>query len=200
MLVAQSCPTLCDPVDCSPPGSSVHGILQERALEWVAFPFSRGSSRPRDQTQVSCIAGRFFTIWATKNPSIRIKELPMFPFWKLHRFCLMPTRCPVLGKRGKMRERRIIQVAVSKTGSCQVEVCGKRDCDQASPGCGRGWCPVLRFRETGRQHPGSPALPGPQWPHPPACPHSHPPALSGLPQSGPRGGPAPLAGQHHTAT
>ena len=60
--VAQSCPTLCDPVDCSLPGSSVHGILQTR-MEWVTVPFSRGYSRPRDQTQVSYIAGRFFTIW-----------------------------------------------------------------------------------------------------------------------------------------
>ena len=51
--------------DCSPPGSSVHGILQPRILEWVAISSSRGSSWPRDQTQVSCIAGRFFTIWAT---------------------------------------------------------------------------------------------------------------------------------------
>ena len=59
--VAQSCPTLCDPVDCSPPGSSVHGILEARILEWVAISFSRGSFRPRDQTQVSCIAGRHFT-------------------------------------------------------------------------------------------------------------------------------------------
>ena len=59
--VAQSCPTLCDPMDCSPPGSSVHGILQARILEWVAISFSRGSSQPRDRTQVSCIAGRFFT-------------------------------------------------------------------------------------------------------------------------------------------
>ena len=61
-LVAQSCPTLCDPVDCSPPGSSDNGILQARILEWVAMLSSRGSSQPRDQTQVSCIAGRFFTI------------------------------------------------------------------------------------------------------------------------------------------
>ena len=53
--VAQSCPTLCDPVDCSPPGSSIHGILQARILEWVAISFSRGSSRPRDGTHVSCI-------------------------------------------------------------------------------------------------------------------------------------------------
>ena len=50
-----------------PPGFSVHGILQARILEWVAIPFSRGSYQPRDQTQVSCTAGRFFTIWATKE-------------------------------------------------------------------------------------------------------------------------------------
>ena len=53
--IAQSCLTLCDPTDCSPPGSSVHGILQARTLEWVSIPFSRGSSWPRDQTGVSCI-------------------------------------------------------------------------------------------------------------------------------------------------
>ena len=58
---AQSRLTLCDPTDCSPPGSSVHGILQARILEWVAMPFSRGSSHPRDWTQVSCIVGRFLT-------------------------------------------------------------------------------------------------------------------------------------------
>ena len=50
------------PMDCSPPGSSFHGILQARLLEWVAIPFSRGSSRPKDRTWVSCIADRFFTI------------------------------------------------------------------------------------------------------------------------------------------
>ena len=54
--VAQSCLTLCDPMDYT-----VHGILQARILEWVAIPFSRGSSQPRDQTHVSCIAGRSFT-------------------------------------------------------------------------------------------------------------------------------------------
>ena len=59
--VAQSCPTLCNPMDCSLPGFSVHGIFQARVLEWVAISFSRGSSRPRDQTQVSLIAGRHFT-------------------------------------------------------------------------------------------------------------------------------------------
>ena len=60
--VAQSCPTLCDPMDCSLPGSLVHGILQARILKWVSISFSRGSSRPSDRTQVSCIVGRCFTI------------------------------------------------------------------------------------------------------------------------------------------
>ena len=58
----QSCDTLCDPTDCSPPGSSIRGILQARILEWVAIPFFRGSSRPRDQTQVSHIVSRRFTV------------------------------------------------------------------------------------------------------------------------------------------
>ena len=65
--VAQSHPTLWDSMECSLPGSSVHGILQARILEWVAIPFSRGSSWPRGWTWDSCIAGRFFTIWATRE-------------------------------------------------------------------------------------------------------------------------------------
>ena len=59
--VVKSCPTLCDPMDCSPPGSSVHGIFQARVLEWVAISSSRGSSRPRDWTHVSCTVGGSFT-------------------------------------------------------------------------------------------------------------------------------------------
>ena len=62
VLVSLSSPALCDPVDRSPPGSSVHGILQAKILEWVVIPFSRGSSRPGGQTWVSCIAGRFFPV------------------------------------------------------------------------------------------------------------------------------------------
>ena len=65
VLVDQSCLILCNPMDCSPSGSSVHGILQARILKWVAIPFSRGSSQPRDWTQVSCIAGRFSTVWTS---------------------------------------------------------------------------------------------------------------------------------------
>ena len=66
--VTQSCPTLCDPMDCSLPGSSLHGILQARVLEWVATSFSRGSSQPRDRTQISHIPGRCFNLWATYTP------------------------------------------------------------------------------------------------------------------------------------
>ena len=76
---------LCDPMDCSPPGSSIHEILQARILEQVAISFSRGSSQPRDWTQVSCVAGRFFTLWATReapwNRGIYFgdkKSLPVF--------------------------------------------------------------------------------------------------------------------------
>ena len=66
-LVVQSCLTLYDPMDCNLPGSSIHGIFQARVLEWVAISFSRGSSRSRDQTRVSHIVGRSFTIWATRE-------------------------------------------------------------------------------------------------------------------------------------
>ena len=74
VLVAQSRPTLCIPMDCSLPGCSVYGILHARILEWVTKPFSRGSFQPRYRTQVSCISGRFFTIWTT---------------WEAH-FCSLP--------------------------------------------------------------------------------------------------------------
>ena len=69
-MLSQSCWTLCDPMDCSPPGSSVHGILQARILEWVAMPFSRGSSQPTDWTHVfhvSCIGRWVLYHWATRE-------------------------------------------------------------------------------------------------------------------------------------
>ena len=75
--VVQSCPTLCDPTDYT-----VHGICQARILEWVAIPFSRVSSQPRDQTQVSHIAGGFFTSWTTREAKIKgyvlIKSHPSY--------------------------------------------------------------------------------------------------------------------------
>ena len=73
-LVTLSCLTLCDPMDCGQPqrpGSSVHGVLQARILEWAAMPSSKRSSQPRDWTQVSHISGRFFTIWAIKEDQER---------------------------------------------------------------------------------------------------------------------------------
>ena len=76
VLVTQ-CPTLCDPMEGSPPSSSVRGILQPRTLEWVAFPFSRGSSQRRGWTQVSHIAGRFFL---SHHGSPRILEWVAWPF------------------------------------------------------------------------------------------------------------------------
>ena len=73
VVVVQSCQTLCDAMDCSPPGS-FHGISQARILEWFAMPFSTGSSPPRDQTCVSCIAGRFFT---TEPPGKPVRDSDM---------------------------------------------------------------------------------------------------------------------------
>ena len=67
VLITQLCPNLRNPEDCSLPGSSICGILQVRILEWVAISFSRGSSLPRDQTQVSCIAASYFTNQATRE-------------------------------------------------------------------------------------------------------------------------------------
>ena len=89
-------------MDYSPPGSPVHGILQARVLEWVATPSSRGSSRPRDRTWVSCIAGRFLTLWATKrilyhlshqgshiiHAEKTIQWIACFPSWRYSFFCL----------------------------------------------------------------------------------------------------------------
>ena len=66
-LATKLCPTLCDPMDCSPAGSSVHGISQARILEWAATSSLRGSSQPRDQILVSCITGGFFMDWVTRK-------------------------------------------------------------------------------------------------------------------------------------
>ena len=83
--VTQSCLTLRNPMDCSPLDSSIHGIFQARVLMWIAISFSRGSSWPRDQTRVSCIAGRHFTIWATRE-ALSMEHLDICLF-------LMPSNC-----------------------------------------------------------------------------------------------------------
>ena len=83
--VTQSCLTFCDPMDCSLPGSSVHGILQARILEWVVISISRGSSRPRGPTQASCTEGRFFIIQATREALEIGKTQVFFPL--LYSYC-----------------------------------------------------------------------------------------------------------------
>ena len=90
VLVVHPCLTLCDLMDYSSPGSSVHGIFWARILEWVAIPFSRGSSWPRDQTQVSCTAGGFFTIWATRKV-----PLTSIIYTKLPQNCLSKMMTPL---------------------------------------------------------------------------------------------------------
>ena len=99
VLVTQSCLTRCDPMDYSPPGSSVYGILQARILEWVASSFSREYSQPRDQSWASRLAGRFLTIWAHMAvyvcqccaPNLPLPPLP--PHVQMSFLCV----CSVLG-------------------------------------------------------------------------------------------------------
>ena len=99
--VAQSCPTLCDPVDCSLPGSSVPGILQARILEWAAISFYRGSAQPRVRTQVSHTADRCFTLWATREGPKRFlmqKDICKSNKWagKKSGYYLKAGNCPCL--------------------------------------------------------------------------------------------------------
>ena len=86
--------TLCDPIDFSLSGSSVHGIVQASVLEWIAVPFSKGSSQPRDRTQVSRIAGRFLTIWTTREAHLWTR-IAFIAFWTTNIFFLIaPTTSP----------------------------------------------------------------------------------------------------------
>ena len=91
VLVAQSCLTLCNMMDCSPPGFSVHKISQARILEWVAIPFSSGSSQPMDRTQISYIAGKFFISVLPGKPIIIIIFYPLVQLSSVAQSC--PTLC-----------------------------------------------------------------------------------------------------------
>ena len=88
--VTQLCPTLCDPMDCSLPSSSVHRIFQAIVLEWIAISFSRGSSWPRDGTWVSCIVDRCFTIWAIREIFYRSYNSPNYLLFGF--YCLLHTQ------------------------------------------------------------------------------------------------------------
>ena len=101
MFVTQSCPILCKPMDYSPPGSCFYEILQVRILQWVTIPFSRGSSQPRDQTQVAYIADGVFTIWATSEVFYTLVRLTIHnqhssfrhaPFTQLTYLCSLVSR------------------------------------------------------------------------------------------------------------
>ena len=89
----QSCPTLCNPMDCSPQGSSVHGIFQARVLEWVTISFSRGSSQARDQTRVACIAGRHFTVWATREAHLIWPYIHIYIYIYIHIHTYIHMHC-----------------------------------------------------------------------------------------------------------
>ena len=104
-----------DPMDCSLPGSSVHGILQVRRLEWVAIPFSKGSSWPRDQTHVTYTAGRFCTVWATREAQTARQRLwgnnqcgvcsESESLWPRYR------QCPLLVHRDRDSQTPLLQIA-----------------------------------------------------------------------------------------
>ena len=91
LLSCFSCVQICDPMHCSRPGSSVHGILQARILEWVAMPSSRGSSGARDQTCISCIAGRFFTAKPLGKPPAVFRGC--LKGWCLGSYCRSTCSC-----------------------------------------------------------------------------------------------------------
>ena len=106
-LVAQLYRTFCDPMACSPPCSSVHGILQARMLKCGAIPFHRGSSGHRDRTHISCIAGRYFIVWATGEAQINKyffkkirKKLPWLTWelWEFMSFRIFPCRSIIKNK------------------------------------------------------------------------------------------------------
>ena len=94
-LVPQSCLTLCDHMDCSPPGSSVHGISQERTLEWVAIYFSRGSSWPTDRTLISCIGRRVLCHWATREVLMYREDIKILVKVSVQ-FSSVSQSCPTL--------------------------------------------------------------------------------------------------------
>ena len=91
LSVTKSCLTLHDPMDCSLPGSSVHGISQAGILEWVSISFSKGFFWPRDWSQVSCIAGKFFTTEPAGKPSVHRRAYFFLPQDFAHMFFSLPT-------------------------------------------------------------------------------------------------------------
>ena len=142
-LVAESRLTLCNPMDCSLPSSSVIGIIQVRTLEWVAISFSRVSSQPRNQTRVFCIAGRFFTNWATKEALVDSSTKATF-----HVHCIQKAH-PNITHRNFSRVKNWLRFLFS----CQVvsdslqlhRLQHIRLCPPLSPGVCSSLCPLSQW-------------------------------------------------------
>ena len=127
--VTQSHPTIGNSMDCSPPGSSVHGILQARRLEWVVIPFSRASSQPRDQTGVSCTAGRVFTISNTKETLMwRSPNVIQCNQWWVHQWGIVPEKIK--------RVRPVGRVAKINVGTWEIQTIG---CERGTRMCCTAW-------------------------------------------------------------
>ena len=125
--VAQSCPTLCDPIDCSLPGFSIHAILQARVLEWAVISFSKGSSQPRDQTRISHIVDRRFTVWAIIMLSIFFMSVFTYSY-----FMIMSSFCYLINVLANLFWFLILYLALSYILRIQTHVwvwyCLSRGC------------------------------------------------------------------------
>ena len=140
--ITQSCPTLCNPMECSLPGSSIHGIFQTRVLKWVAIFFSRGSSQHSDWIWVSHIAGRCFTIWPKRETTWKIRAdyektkamlktdtlLSLLENLNL-KCCFVSSRflsafpCPIRTKI--LKQRSLMLCYMGRIKSCVTEPCSK---------------------------------------------------------------------------
>ena len=116
VLITQSCPPLCDPMDCSPEDSSVRGISQARRVEWVAIPFTRRFAWPRDWTLVSHTAGRFFTIWAPREALIKVDWGPQLlsVTWSLSSVSWYLVLSNMLASSKPIRKKRITESIIKK--------------------------------------------------------------------------------------
>ena len=120
--LSPSCPTLCDPMDCSPPGASVLGILQTKILEWVVYPFSRGFSRPRNQTRVFCILADSFPAELPGKPResgrVCFKSLLFFWYYRPH----FPYLRKAINNKDLKRLRRLSTQSTQHASRCDNNV------------------------------------------------------------------------------
>ena len=119
-LVTKSCPTLCNPMDCSPPGSSVHGISQVGILEWVALSCFRGSSQPKDQTHFSCLAGGCFTTASPWKPRVEFYLTIKRNEGLMHVTMRMNLRNTILSERSQTQ-----QATYCRIHSCEMFIVDK---------------------------------------------------------------------------